>query len=134
MQAVLSPSVVFENKKHAKYSIADSQKAFTREIKQASDIDANHLSLGHQLLLFAIGTKFMFEQFVVLFENSKYVFPTYLAAIDFCFKITTIFKLKYNAKCQNIWLFVQNFCFDTPTNKKCLKVETFVNDINHLID
>jgi len=134
LQAILSPSMSVEQKKYVKYSIADSQKSFTQEVYQASDIDLQSQTQPQQPILFAIGQKFMFQQFVVLLGGSKFLFNTYLEAIEFCFQVISIFKFKYIKKCENIWLFLQNFCFEAALKSKNSKVETFISDVNNLIE
>jgi len=136
LQAILTPSTTIENGKRVKYSIADSQRAFTVEVVQASDIDAavNQSNVfANQPLIFAIGNKANYRQFVIVFDKTKHIFETYLGAIDFCFKLIKIFNLKYLSKCQNIWIFIQNFCYGMPIEKKYPKIQTFVNDLKRLM-
>ena len=128
LHAILPPSSNMVKGKRLKYTIADSQVAFTIEVSSASEIENLNVDRS-QPTICAVGTKFNFKQFIVLFDASQFVFKTCLSAVDFCFKIFNIYNLSYVEKCTNVWVFVQHFCYDLPIKNKNPPVQTFINDI-----
>ena len=139
LHAVLPPTTTVIDGKRKKFTITDSQKSFTLQIGQAHQMEhAIAMSQKQQNpypTIFVLGKSFSFNEFFVTMGDTKncYKFASYLEAVDFCFKLIFIFKLKYPAECENFWKFIEHFCYRFPFKESNPRIKTFISDINKKI-
>lgn len=50
--------------------------------------------------------------FYVCYDNLFYKLPTFLKAIDICFKLFHVMNFKYPVPSKQIWTFVQNYIYN----------------------
>ena len=55
------------------------------------------------------------EDYYVVVDSYKYVFPSAVRALDILFKLTMVFNLAYSREAKNFLLFIQRFVFDIKT-------------------
>jgi len=83
------------------------------------------------------------QPYIVIVDNTDiyavinsiyYKLETPLRAIDICYKCYFALNLQYLQESEQIWLFIQNYFFDTTlkSDKHVLFVKTFINDLNNV--
>lgn len=139
LHAVLTPTSKVIKGRHIKYTIRDSQRAFTLTVSQAADIDkvltekreecfTNKITL--QPLIVAVGEEFHYKRYYVVLDDVKYEFQSYLEAINFCFKLIYVLNLQYPPQCQSVWIFIQKFFFNVhESDQKNPVVDTLIKDL-----
>lgn len=139
LHAVLTPTTKVVRGVHKKHTISDSQKSFTLPVQQAIDIDDILLKKREdyiktkttlQPLLVIVGNEFDYKNFYVFLDDSKFLFDSYLEALQFCFKLMYVLNLKYPIECISVWTFIQKFLFEI--SDECINpvVDTFIRDLN----
>ncbi|XP_036324508.1 uncharacterized protein LOC118737834 [Rhagoletis pomonella] len=120
---------------HKKYTISDSQNAFTVSVNQSSEVDQAIAEKRKQCLednstlqpfVIVVGDEFNFKNFYVTLDGIKYSFHSYMEAIQYCYKLMFVLNLKYPDECTNVWIFVQKYLFNTVP-----VINTLINDINN---
>lgn len=143
LHAILVPSSTVINRKRVKYTISDSQMAFTLRVSQTNEIDVIMLKKREeclkskttlQPLFIFVGAEFYYTDFFVSIDDIKFKFCTYLEALEFCFKAFFVFDLKYPSECTLVWIFVQKFLFSIEnTDDEYPIIDTFISDLKNRI-
>ncbi|KAL4136250.1 hypothetical protein QTP88_007801 [Uroleucon formosanum] len=83
------------------------------------------------------------QPYIIIVDNTDiyaviniiyYKLETPLKALDICYKSYFALSLHYPQESEQIWLFIQNYFFDTTlkSDKHVLFVKTFINDLNNI--
>lgn len=127
LHALLPPNVRhFKNFEGAKgitkSTIKDSQDSFILHSLSQNDVDKRLSDLttsasvkGEKLqpIIIAVGTDILkITQFYIYYDDIKYKFNNFVAALDCCFKIFHILNLKYPKSSQSVWIFIQKFFYN----------------------
>lgn len=51
------------------------------------------------------------KKFIVHFDGVIWSFPTFIQAMDVCFKLHYVLKIEYAAEARNVWTFLQMFAY-----------------------
>lgn len=75
------------------------------------------------------------RSYLVIVNNTMYVLPNILAAIDVCFKVTWVINAQYPAECLSTWLFIQKALYKLkkPCDKQLTAVNTLLTELNIVI-
>lgn len=117
-----------------KYTILDSQESFAIIGKTPEELDAkfNLLKLQSsniQPLLLIVGDFDNIRAISVYFDGIKYPMVNLLTAIDILYKIMFTFNLEFPKQSHIFYLFIQKFFYEMSTEKKNVKVSTFISQI-----
>lgn len=140
LHSVLVPISRVINKQRIKYTITDSQNAFTLLVDETGDIEQKLESKREiclqngtcmQPLIIVVGDHHKITNFFVALDNIKFQFNSYLSALDFCFKIFYVLNLEYPHECSLVWTFVQQYFFDIKLDEYSYPtIDTFIGDLN----
>lgn len=77
---------------------------------------------------------FTAEAFYTLCDGTLYKYPTFVAALNVCYKIFYVLNVNYPAASKNFWLFVQTIIFELEmeNNEKIPSLIQFIHDFNNL--
>lgn len=127
LHALLPPTIKHvvkrDNKKLiVKSTIKDSQDSFFIHVTVNNDFDRKinaqrSLLLNRdetlQPLIIGIGNDLLsITEFIVFYDNVKYTFNNFIAALDCCFKIFHALDLHYPKDSNCFWLFIETFLFE----------------------
>lgn len=117
-----------------KYTILDSQESFALIGRTTEELDAkfNLLKLQSsniQPLLLVVGSIDNIKSISVYFDGIKYPMVNSLTAVDILYKIMFTFNLEFPKQSQIFYLFIQTFFYEMSTQKKNVKVSTFISQI-----
>lgn len=140
LHSILLPSGKVVNGRRTKFTIMDSQNAFTVKVRQPSEVDAviaekrtncfeNSSTL--QPFVIVVGDEFNFKDFYVTLDGIKYAFKSYIEAVQYCFKLIFVLNLKYPDECTSVWTFMQRYLFNIKKKSASPIVDTLINDINN---
>ncbi|XP_067207639.1 uncharacterized protein [Linepithema humile] len=127
-----------------KPTIEEAQASFILHVKTPGDIDKaltgmrdKYANFGVQLqpLIIAVGpTLSEVTGYYVNIDDTRYRFPSILAAVDLCFKSFHVLHAKYPKPSEPIWLFIQKivYSFTTPWDKKLPCVATLVSTVQNM--
>lgn len=112
-----------DNKKLiVKSTIKDSQDSFfihvnvINDFERKIDIYRNRLISRNETLqpiIIGVGPDLLqLTEFIVFYDNIKYKFSNFIAALDCCFKIFHVLDLHYPKDSYSYWMFIQKYFFD----------------------
>lgn len=143
IHATLVPSSKVIEGKRVKYSIRDSQQAFTLLVSQSNEVDSFlnqkrkacvQSKTNMQPLILGVGQPFQYSHFYVAVDDEKFKFESYLEALKYCFKLMFVLNLKYPNECLAVWIFIQKFFFLIYNSyEKFPIVETLISDMKNCI-
>lgn len=128
-------------KKNSKTTIADSRNSCIQLVKSENDVK-NQIKLlvnayfqskkQIQPLIFVVGKSYSTAtSFYVYFCNVLYQLPTFLKALDVCFKSFFVFNFLYPNDSVLIWNFLQIFFYDitTANDSRNSRLKTRINEL-----
>ncbi|XP_036346998.1 uncharacterized protein LOC118756334 [Rhagoletis pomonella] len=117
-------------------TIKDSQLSFLLQVSTVNDVENKLDNLKKSLyargetlqpLIIAIGSDLSNCKFYVYYDDIKYELPSFLSALDICFKTFHVLHLKYPQDSIEFWTFVQRYFYSieltedkTSQNVLCL--------------
>ncbi|XP_050065617.1 uncharacterized protein LOC126554604 [Aphis gossypii] len=115
---------------------ADSFVLFIPDVSELRNVHAQKIEKAIQY-----GTTL--QPYIVIVDDNDiyavinsiyYKLETPLKALDVCYKSYFALNLHYPQESEQIWLFIQNYFFDTTlkSDKHVLFVKTFINDLNNI--
>ncbi|XP_067620466.1 uncharacterized protein [Eurosta solidaginis] len=141
LHAVLRPNIKrkSDNKTVFRSTIKDSQLSFLLRVNTVNDVGNKLDNLKTSLyargetlqpLIIAIGSDLSDCKFYVYYDDIKYELPSFLSALDICFKTFHVLHLKYPQDSIEFWTFVQRYFYsielteDKPSpNVLCLLID-----------
>lgn len=69
------------------------------------------------------------NEFYIIFNDITYKVESLLRAVDAVIKICFTFKLKYSQKSKYVWVFLQNYVYNIPSQEKIPKLETILSKL-----
>lgn len=70
------------------------------------------------------------EEFIVIFNNIKYSFKTFIKALSVCFQLHQVFCIEYAKVCHLVWLLIESHFFEMPLSGKATpKLNSLINDL-----
>lgn len=142
--AAESPPVIEKEsgiKNFSKTTIADSRNSCIQLVKTENDVKNQIKILVNayfetkkqiQPLIFVVGKSFSTATtFYVYFCNILYQLPTFLKALDVCFKTYFVFNFSYPNESILIWNFLQIFFYEitTSNDSRNSRVKSRINDL-----
>ncbi|XP_055914007.1 uncharacterized protein LOC129947469 [Eupeodes corollae] len=111
-------------KRVVKFTVHSSQQAFLFLAPSVQEMD-NHLeflkSKGENIQPFILGlgdNNFnTISNFYVYLDGVKFIFNSFLRAVDICFKAFHLFNLEYPLACSQFWSFIENHFYDMKSSK-----------------
>lgn len=110
-----------------KSTIKDSQDSFFLHVTVNNDFDRKIATYRNilsnrtetlQPLIIGIGNDLLsITEFIVFYDNIKYIFNNFIAALDCCFKIFHVLDLHYPKDCNSFWLFIQTYFFEMNSDE-----------------
>ncbi|XP_060868353.1 uncharacterized protein LOC132943397 [Metopolophium dirhodum] len=115
---------------------ADSFVLFIPDVAELRNVHAQKIEKAVQY-----GTTL--QSYIIIVDNTDiyavinsiyYKLETPLKALDVCYKSYFALNLNYPQESEQIWLFIQNYFFDTTlkSDKHVLFVKTFINDLKNM--
>ncbi|XP_060872832.1 uncharacterized protein LOC132946779 [Metopolophium dirhodum] len=115
---------------------ADSFVLFIPDVSELRNVHAQKIEKAVQY-----GTTL--QPYIIIVDNTDiyavinsiyYKLETPLKALDVCYKSYFALNLNYPQESEQIWLFIQNYFFDTTlkSDKHVLFVKTFINDLKNM--
>lgn len=95
LSAILIPNTQVINGQFIKFTIANSQDAFCVETSNLNDLYTYLESPKSEPFLIVYGDDFNFKEFFVVFNKSKFQFASFLEAIEYCFKLYSLFNINF---------------------------------------
>lgn len=73
-----------------------------------------------QPFILCVGNKDLksFENFLVYLDGISFQFPTFLRAVDICFKCFHLFNLEYPPACIQFWQFIESYFYQIQSSSK----------------
>lgn len=126
LHAVFPPTKIqLSNGSAWKPGIFDSSYSFTLFLKCINDFEprlkelkARSVSKGLRLqpLIVVVGEEITnLQDFYVIFNDINYKLPSYLDAVDVCFKLIQVFNFKYPVESNLVWQLIQKFFYNINT-------------------
>lgn len=125
-------------------AITESRNSCLQLIKSSSDVKAHIKAMIDisfktrtqiQPMLFVVGESFSTAtEFYVYFCNILYQLPSFLKALDICFKTYFVFSFSYPPESILIWNFLQIFFFEIHTDydSKNARLKSRLNDLKRI--
>lgn len=130
------------NKKQIiKSTIKDSQDSFFIHVNVINDFDRKidiyrNILINRketlQPLIVGIGNDLLtLTEFIVFYDDIKYKFTNFIAALDCCFKIFYVLNLRHPKDSYNFWLFIQKYFYEIelPEDKVSPSVLCLIQDL-----
>lgn len=125
-------------KSMTRFSIKDSQNAFVFVGSTIQEIEdhigyLNEKSENVQPFIVVHGSSILdFDDVFLYFDGVKFVFKSFVRAVDICFKIFYLFNLQYPLPCSSFWGFIETRYFEKNKKEICTKTHILLNEIKSM--
>lgn len=130
------------NKSKWKPSYIENRNSFVFWVQNITDLQskvkAHHISRSENRgmlpcpLVVVVGPELtQLNTFIISFGDAFYRLPTFLKALDVCYKLHKVYNLPFAKECAGSWNLINHVIYDFPLENSCrAKILSIINVIN----